>query len=63
MVRKEVEIMTLNKPYFMNNKDWYYFDEKKFRYILTDKAPNEAIKSYGEYYRLLKEKKNENIVI
>ena len=33
-------------PYFMTNKEWYYYDE----YKLTDKAPKKAIESYKEYY-------------
>lgn len=38
-------------PYFMKNKEWYYFDEDDFMYKLTDKAPEEAKKSYNEYYK------------
>ncbi len=41
------------KPYFMTNSEWYYFDEDAFRYKLTDKAPQKAIDSYNEYYELL----------
>lgn len=37
-------------PYFMNNPDWYYFDDKAFCYKLTDKAPKEAKDSYNEFY-------------
>lgn len=37
-------------PYFMENEEWYYFDEKKWRYFLTDKAPQKAIDSYNEFY-------------
>lgn len=40
------------KPYFMENKEWYYFDEEEFCYKLTDKAPPEAIKSYDDFYVL-----------
>lgn len=39
------------KPLFLSNKDWYCYDEKKFRDVLTDKAPKEAIASYKEFYR------------
>lgn len=39
-----------DKPYFMENKEWYYFDEKEWRYKLTDKAPEDAIESYNEFY-------------
>jgi len=45
--------MTTKKPYFMNNKDWFYFDEKDFCYKLTDKAPQKAKESYEEYYRTI----------
>ena len=37
----------------MSNKDWYYFDDKNCRYLLTDKATEEAKKSYEEFYRQL----------
>lgn len=42
--------MTVEKPYFMTNKEWFYFDEDDFMYKLTDKAPEEAKKSYDEFY-------------
>ena len=43
--------MTLNEePYFLSNKNWFYYDEEEFCYKLTDKATKEAIKSYEEYY-------------
>ena len=42
--------MTIHEPYFMKNKDWYYFDEKEFKYQLTDKAPDKAKESYKEFY-------------
>lgn len=38
-------------PYFMENEEWYYYDEKEGIYKLTDKAPKEAIESYKEFYR------------
>jgi hypothetical protein len=38
------------QPYFMNNPDWYYFDEVDFCYKLTEKAPEKAVESYNEYY-------------
>lgn len=47
--------MEIKKPYFMKNKEWYYFDEKDFIYKLTNKAPKEAIESYKEFYKILKE--------
>ena len=42
--------MTLEKPYFMERQEWYYFDEKEFCYKLTEKAPKEAIESYNKFY-------------
>lgn len=46
--------MMLEKPYFMEYEEWYYFDEKEFCYKLTDKAPKEAIESYNKFYDKLK---------
>lgn len=37
-------------PFFMTNKDWYYYNEKSCMYELTEKAPKKAIRSYEEYY-------------
>ena len=46
--------MTFNKePYFLSNKEWFYYDEEEFCYKLTKKATTEAIKSYEEFYSLL----------
>ena len=42
--------MTQEFPYFMENKEWFYFDEDEFRYKLTDKAPKKAKESYEEFY-------------
>lgn len=39
------------RPYFLTNKEWYYFDEEEFMYKLTDKATPEARKSYEEFYK------------
>lgn len=43
-------MLSIEKPYFMNNEEWYYYDEKKFKYVLTNKASQEAIDSYNKYY-------------
>lgn len=48
--------MTLPEPYFMTNKDWFYFDDEEFMYKLTDKATPEAEKSYQEFYDELESK-------
>lgn len=42
--------MTVDKPYFMENPEWFYFDENEYRYKLTDKAPEKAVRSYEEFY-------------
>ena len=39
-----------DKPYFMYNKEWYEFDFDKRRFVLTEKAPEKAKKSYKEFY-------------
>lgn len=51
--------MITNKPYFMENKEWFYFDEKEFCYKLTDKAPKKAIESYKEFYNLINQQVKE----
>ena len=41
-----------NKPYFMTNSKWYYFDESTYRFYLYEDAPLEAIKSYKRFYSI-----------
>ena len=53
-LRVFVEFMQ-DKPYFMTNNEWYYFDEEEFKYMLTDKAPKEALLSYEEFYKEFEE--------
>lgn len=36
---------------FLQNKEWYYWDEKEWKYKLTSKAPQKAIDSYKEFYK------------
>ena len=38
----------------MENDDWYFFDYKKKKYVLTDKAPKKAVESYEEFYSELR---------
>ena len=46
--------MTVDKePYFLSNKEWFYYDEEEFCYKLTKEATTEAIKRYEEFYSLL----------
>lgn len=42
--------MTVEKPYFMQNEEWFYFDEEELMYKLTDKAPEKARESYKDFY-------------
>lgn len=39
-------------PYFLTNKEWYYYDEKEEKFKLTDKATEKAKKSYYESYKI-----------
>ena len=34
----------------MTNKEWFYFEEDKMQYFLTEKATEKAKKSYEEFY-------------
>ena len=43
----------LDMPYFMENEEWYEFDFEKRIFVLTEKAPKEAKKSYEEFYKQL----------
>ena len=43
------EGMTVEKPYFQQNPEWFYYDEKKGMLSLTDKAPQEAYASYEQW--------------
>lgn len=45
--------MMTERPYFLNDKEWFYFDEDKCCYGLTDKATEKAKESYKEFYNLL----------
>lgn len=45
----------LDMPYFMENKEWYEYDEKQEKYVLTEKATEKAKESYAEYYKELEE--------
>ena len=38
------------KPYFLENEEWYTFNEEEWKYELTDKAPQEVIDSYNDFY-------------
>lgn len=40
----------IERPYFLNNPEWYTFNAEEWRYELTDKAPAKARESYAEFY-------------
>lgn len=44
---------TMERPYFLSDPSWYEYDEDEGIYRLTDKAPEEARKSYDEFYETL----------
>ncbi len=44
-----------NMMYWQNDRSWYGIDNRE--YFLTDKAPDEAKKSFQEYQIWLKKKK------
>lgn len=46
-------MVLIEKPYFLTNKKWYKYDEKKKKYILTNNAPKKAQESYEEFYKLM----------
>jgi hypothetical protein len=49
--------MILEMPYFMTDKEWFYFDEKEWKYKLTEKATKEAMESYKEFYKNLEKER------
>lgn len=49
--------MTVAMPYFWTNKEWYTVDKENGGWVLTDKAPQEAVKSYEEFMEMMKEHK------
>lgn len=50
----------IDMPYFMKNDEWYYFDYKKKKYMLTDKATEKAKISYKEYMKEIEDMESEN---
>lgn len=50
-----MKLITLEKPLFLTNEDWFYFDEDEMMYKLTDKATEEAKESYEAYYKMLED--------
>lgn len=48
-----MEMIVQDIPYFMTNENWYYYDYEKLKYMLTDRAPQKAVRSYKEFYNML----------
>ena len=46
-------MVLFEKFYFLINKDWYKYDDKNKKYILTSKAPQKAKESYNEFYKII----------
>ncbi len=44
--------MKANMPYFMKNKDWYYFDEADFCYKLTKKLRQKPYNPMMRFIRM-----------
>ena len=38
--------MSVPRPYYLKNKEWYYYDKNERCIKLTDKAPPEAVESF-----------------
>lgn len=43
----------MDRPYFMEKKEWYRFDFQKRKFVLTDEAPEKAKESYEHFYKEL----------
>ena len=41
----------LEMPYFMENKEWYTYDDESEKFVLTENAPVEAVESYKQYLK------------
>lgn len=43
-------MLSTKRPYFLENEEWYYYDGKKNKLFLTDKAPEEAKKDCDKWW-------------
>lgn len=46
--------------FWHSNKDWYQIDKVNDRFVLTDKAPERAVRSFELYLELNKKSKQRN---
>lgn len=44
------------RPMFLDNPDWYKYDETQGKYVLTENATEEARESYDSFYKALSHK-------
>lgn len=42
-------------PLFMEDPEWFYYDDKEGVYKLTEEAPKEARESYKEFYDFIED--------
>ena len=51
----------MEEPYFLNNEDWFFYDEEEGEYKLTEEGLKieKVRKSYEDFYIDLKEGDNE----
>jgi hypothetical protein len=45
-------------PYFLKNNEWFKYDFELGTYVLSEKAPPKAVKSYKDFYKMLNESYN-----
>ena len=50
----KMSIKNRDMVYWKKDKSWYYIDEERDRYVLTDIAPEEAHRSFEKYKRVNK---------
>ena len=50
----KMSVKNRDMVYWKKDKSWYYIDEERDRYVLTDKAPEEARRSFEKYKRVNK---------
>lgn len=41
----------VERPYFLENKNWYWYDYTAGKYMIKDSAPERAKKSYEEFQK------------
>ena len=44
-------MLKLEKPFFMSDPSWFEYDKDTYTYVLTPQAPEEAKKSFNDFYK------------